>query len=607
MALSSFHMGFQVSCIQGRPSIPADNLIKTALSFVVKPFFGAILQQVPDIRIEHVSKSVKNTSIKILDGFVDSMFEIVDRPLPPSQRNFAPVDELGSPVVITSIEGNIPDSFPEGVYLRNGPNPLFGGLKSTKSVFGKSNHIWIEGEGMIHALYFNKLDNLNDSKHYWSIHYNNRHVETETFKLEKLRNRLSFLPTIGGDSSAVLSAYILNLLRFGKVNKYISNTNVFVHSDKLYSIAENHMPQEIDISTLQTLGNWDLSPAWNRPFTSHPKRAPGTGELVIIGIDAVKPYVEMGVISADGKNLVHRADLKLSRSTFCHDFGVTQRYNVFMDFPLTIDIMRLVRGGPLIEYNKEAYARIGIMPRYGHADSIKWFNVEPNCTLHIFNCFEDGDDEVVMWGCRALESVIDSNKHDTSPRDANYLLHIRPYEWRLNMRTGEVKERNLTAVTEFSMDFPMINANFTGLKSKFGYTQVVDPTFTCTSSSEDMPKFCGLAKLHFEELDTRYSTTTGESEEVIKVEYHMFEKNTFCTGAAFVPEKGGLEEDCSWIITFVHKEDTNISQVLVIDTKKFSGEPVAKITLPYRVPYGFHGAFIPISVGHIFDHEQLCN
>ena len=36
------------------------------------------------------------------------------------QRNFRPVDELGEPVVITSIEGKIPDNFPEGVYLRNG-------------------------------------------------------------------------------------------------------------------------------------------------------------------------------------------------------------------------------------------------------------------------------------------------------------------------------------------------------------------------------------------------------------------------------------------------------------------------------------------------------
>lgn len=47
------------------------------------------------------------------------------------------------------------------------------------------------------------------------------------------------------------------------------------------------------------------------------------------------------------------------------------------------------------------------------------------------------------------------------------------YEWRLNMQNGEVKEKNLTG-TYYSMDFPMINEKFTGVKNKFGYTQVVD-------------------------------------------------------------------------------------------------------------------------------------
>ena len=34
------------------------------------------------------------------------------------------------------------------------------------------------------------------------------------------------------------------------------------------------------------------------------------------------------------------------------------------------------------------------MPLYGDADSIKWFEVEPNCTFHIINSFED-DHEVI--------------------------------------------------------------------------------------------------------------------------------------------------------------------------------------------------------------------
>lgn len=75
----------------------------------------------------------------------------------------------------------------------------------TKSIFGRSSHVWVEGEGMLHALYFVK-----EGDGSWNVVYNNRHVETETFKLEKQRNKLSFLPAAEGDSPAVLCAFLLN-------------------------------------------------------------------------------------------------------------------------------------------------------------------------------------------------------------------------------------------------------------------------------------------------------------------------------------------------------------------------------------------------------------
>ncbi|KAJ0986076.1 hypothetical protein J5N97_004432 [Dioscorea zingiberensis] len=113
-------------------------------------------------------------------------------------------------------------------------------------------------------------------------------------------------------------------------------------------------------------------------------KAPGTGELVITGADVVKPFLVLGVISADGERLAHTVDIKLERSILCHDIGVTER---------------------LMKYEKESYARIGVMPRYGDAESIKWFHVQPYCTFHLINAYEDGD-EVVVRGCRASESII---------------------------------------------------------------------------------------------------------------------------------------------------------------------------------------------------------
>ncbi|XP_058075665.1 carotenoid 9,10(9',10')-cleavage dioxygenase 1-like [Magnolia sinica] len=551
----------------------------------------------------NVSTMIKNASLMMLDTFVDSIFRfVVDQPMVPSLSNFAPVEEIGRAVQISSIEGDIPIDFPEGIYIRNGPNPLFGSLKSTVSILGRSSETWIEGEGMLHAVYFRK-----DNQGKWTVSYKNRYVESETYKLEKERKRPSFLPAIEGDSPAILAAYLLNHLRFGKVNKYISNTNVFEHSGKFYTVSENHIPQEFDIATLKTLDNWDADGAWDRPFTSHPKRIPGSGELVIMGVDVKKPFFVLGVISADGKRLSHKVDLKFKRSTLCHEIGVTEQYNVIMDFPLTMDVIRLVQGGPLIKYDKEGYARIGVMPRYGDGDSIKWFEVEPHCTFHILNCFEEAN-EVVVRGCRALGSIIPGpdmghNKFEwfsrgfkpivTSQENLDHsaedgLFFSRVYEWRLNMESRDVKEKNLTD-TNFSMDFPMINDNFNGLRNEYGYTQVIDSDASCTCG---LPKYGKLAKLYFEENENRFYKEERDCEEQIKVEYHTLEENQFCSGASFISRHGGCKEDDGWIISFVHNEDTNISQVHIIDTRKFECGPVAKITLPQRVPYGFHGTFI---------------
>ncbi|XP_077228534.1 carotenoid 9,10(9',10')-cleavage dioxygenase 1-like isoform X4 [Tasmannia lanceolata] len=563
------------------------------------------LQKLPmriDVSTALISTALKKTSARILDAFVDSVFQFSDQELLPSQSNFRPVEEIGEAVTVQCIEGEIPIDFPEGVYIRNGPNPLFGALQSTESVFGRSSHTWIEGEGMLHALYFKK-----DAQGNWNISYKNRYVESDTLNIEKTRNRPTFLPALEGDSPAILAAYFLNQLRYGKVNKDLGNTTVFEHGGKSYAATENHIPIEIDLFSLETLDSWDINGAWDRPFSSHPKRAPGSGELVTHGVDGMEPYFVVGVVSADGKKLVHKVDLKFKRNSLVHDIGVTERYNIILDYPLIIDMGRLMNGGSLVKFEKEGYSRIGVMPRYGDSYSVKWFDVEPHCTFHMLNCFEDGD-EVVVRGCRAHGSVVPgpdvgqdkfewfskgykpiatSEKNSDNFTEDGFLFS-RLYEWRLNMKTGVARERNLTG-TEFSMDFPMINNNFTGLHNKYGYTQVVD---SIASSSCGMSKYGGLAKLHFDEQDNKISKREKDSIALIKMDYHTFEENQFCTGAAFVPRNGALEEDDGWIISFVHNEDDDISQVHIIDTRKFDGHTTAKIGMPQRVPYGFHSTFI---------------
>ncbi|KAL8461813.1 hypothetical protein ACS0TY_033061 [Phlomoides rotata] len=299
--------------------------------------------------------------------------------------------------------------------------------------------------------------------------------------------------------------------------------------------------------------------------------------MILVRSSFFRP-VTVFLASADGNKLLHKVDLKLNKCSLCHEIGIIERYNVIMDFPLTLDINRVLRGGPLnsiyrlIKYNKEDYARIGVMPHYGgRGDSII---PGPDFGLNKFE-----------WFLKWFKQIDDESDEES--------FLSRAYEWRLNMQTREVAEMNLTGA-KHSMEFPMINETYNGRINKYGYTKVADPK---SSSISGMAKYGGLAKLYLDEKKLESSSKVekhlkqDEKQHTIKVEYHDFPEHTFCSGAAFMAK---LEDD-GWIITYMHNEDSNTSNVYVVDAKNFLEEPVAIIDLPRRVPYGFHGAcFYPI-------------
>lgn len=68
--------------------------------------------------------------------------------------------------------------------------------------------MWVEGEGMLHALYLKK----DMSGRNWQTMYKNKHVQTDTYNMEKDRNKPGFLPSIQGDSPALLLSYLLNVV-----------------------------------------------------------------------------------------------------------------------------------------------------------------------------------------------------------------------------------------------------------------------------------------------------------------------------------------------------------------------------------------------------------
>jgi carotenoid cleavage dioxygenase len=61
----------------------------------------------------------------------------------------------------------------------------------------------------------------------------------------------------------------------------------------------------------------------------------------------------------------------------------------------------------------------------------------------------------------------------------------------------------------------------------------------------------------------------------------------------FVPASASAAEDEGWVLTYVYDEARDASSLVVLDATGFDKPPVASVTLPQRVPFGFHGSWIP--------------
>ena len=59
------------------------------------------------------------------------------------------------------------------------------------------------------------------------------------------------------------------------------------------------------------------------------------------------------------------------------------------------------------------------------------------------------------------------------------------------------------------------------------------------------------------------------------------------------PAAGAIEEDDGYVMAYVFDAQRNASDVVILSAQDFTGPPLAVVELPVRVPFGFHGDWIP--------------
>jgi carotenoid cleavage dioxygenase-like enzyme len=343
----------------------------------------------------------------------------------------------------------------------------------------------------------------------------------------------------------------------GALGGTTANTNVVGIGGKTYAIVEaGNMPVELT-NELETVQRSDFGGTLPSGFTAHPKRDPDTGELHAAVYSPLTEILQYIVVGTDGA-VRKQVDVPVPGSPMVHDCSITENYFVLFDLPVTFDPENLVEGGLPYRWNPDYGARVGLLPREGSASDVVWCEVEPCYVYHPMNSYEDNDGRVVIDVVRHPRMfATDFN----GPNEGVPTLD----RWVVDPKGGPVKEARLD---ERGQEFPRIDERLIGKPYRYGYTTRLGEGFEMGS----------LVKHDLREGTTQCHTE-GEGRAFLE--------------PVFVPASDDSAEDEGWVLAHVYDASVNRSDVVILNAQDFEAGPVATIHLPARVPFGFHGNWVP--------------
>ncbi|MFB7630735.1 carotenoid oxygenase family protein [Streptomyces sp. NPDC056149] len=365
-----------------------------------------------------------------------------------------------------------------------------------------------------------------------AISYRNRWVRTSTFT--------DGIPVVDAQGHRNLAAGV-------------ANTHVVRHAGRTLALVESSFPCEIDCRPgheLETLGPHDFGGRLTTAMTAHPKTCPLTGELHFFGYGSgAPPYLTYHRADAAGELTVSRP-IEVPAATMMHDFHLTARHVVFMDLPMVHD-----RGRPGMPYgwDPEYGARLGVLRRDDPYGEVRWLAIDPCYVFHSLNAHDDGDQRIVLYVSR----------YATLDAPAPPCL----WRWTVDLAAGTVTEEQ---IDDQVGEFPRIDDRLAGQPARFGHVTAAEVPGTGAIPGALI----------------RYDLWTGATAR------HDFGPGRTPGEAAFAPaddRPGGP----GWLITYVYDATTDTSDLVILDAEDITAGPVATVSLPRRVPYGFHGNWLP--------------
>ncbi len=456
---------------------------------------------------------------------------------PYTSGGFAPV-RVERDLDTLILDGDWPQGLTGSLY-RVGPNPRYPPIEPYNPLMG---------DGMVHAFHVRA----------GAVAYRNRWVRTRQWQLEDEAGRALFATS--GDPRANDPAVA------GIETDGVANTNLLRHAGRLLALEEGHAPIAVDPLTLETHGVWRFGGRLAHNMTAHPKVDPLTGELVFFANEPERRFtgsVRCYVAEANG-HIAFEREVVTPFPSVIHDFAVTRDFIVLLVCPVVISLARTRAGGPPLAWEPDRAVHVGVLRRDGRG-GVRWLETDACFVWHVLNAFNEGDRITIDLCEQAAPAFPLADGSRT--RQTDWAQHFACWTFSVSA-DGLDRQRRSDLVCEY----PRLDDRYAMTDARHGF-------FACHGGPGTDDLFHrGIA--HFDQHDGCMHA------------YH-FGAAQAVSEPVFVPRTAAAEEGDGWLLCVVYEERVDRSHLAVLEATDVTAGPVARAMLPWRVPMGFHGLWVP--------------
>jgi carotenoid cleavage dioxygenase len=245
-----------------------------------------------------------------------------------------------------------------------------------------------------------------------------------------------------------------------------------------------------------------------------------------------------------------------------HDCAITETQVVLFDLPCTFDLEGAMSGAVFpYRWDPDYGARVGLLPRDGEAGDVRWCELDEPCyVFHPLNAYDAGGGVVV--------DVVRYDRMFDRDRLGPGECLARLERWALDPSAGKVRRELLS---DRPQEFPRHDERLLGREHRYGY---------CADFAAADPGVQLGALL-------KHDLARGATE------VHDLGAGRVAMEPVFVPRDADAAEDDGFVLAFGHDATRDACAVVVIAAQDFAAPPIATVHLPRRVPFGFHGNWVP--------------